>query len=301
MTFDDVDLEKLKNEIDEKIMARMPEADGYSAKVKAAMNYAISAGGKRIRPMLLDLTFRSFGGEGNLADPFLCAIEMVHTHSLIHDDLPALDNDMVRHGKPSVHAAFGEDIAILAGDALLCLAFETASQAMILHPGDQRVERSLSLLATKTGMHGMLGGQSADVILTGEKLTTEEMQYINKRKTAALIECALMIGGILGGASDAEILELKSAGRALGLAFQVRDDILDMTSSTEKLGKEAGQDARNQKVTYASLYGTEKAERFVREKTDMCLSILERMLNLDRNSSAVLLMKLVRMMAGRDF
>lgn len=299
MSFDHIDFDRLREQIDGIIMKNMPAATGPAAKVRQAMNYAISTGGKRVRPMLMLLTFRALGGEGNVVEPFMAAIEMIHTHSLIHDDLPALDNDSLRHGKPSVHVKFGEDMAVLAGDALLNLAYETAARAFMLRPGDQKVERAFSLLAAKSGISGMLGGQSADVAFTGKAPDEKTLRYIYEKKTAALIECPMMIGAILAGAGDDVISDIRQAGRELGLAFQVRDDILDATGTPEELGKEAGQDARNSKTTYVSLHGVEEAERYVTKKTDHVILILSDVLDEDRNEAAKLLKQYALILAGR--
>lgn len=300
MSFDDMDMDRLRQEIDGVILDYMPETSGYSAEVRKAMSYAIASGGKRVRPMLMMLTYRAMGGKGDIVEPFAAAIEMVHTHSLIHDDLPDLDNDSLRHGKPSVHVQFGEDVAILAGDALLNLAYETAALGFIKNPGSKTVERAFALLAKKSGIHGMLGGQSADVVLTGKVLDEKQMKYIYEKKTAALMEAPMMIGACLAGADEKTLSDIKIAGRAIGLAFQVRDDVLDMTASAEKIGKEVGQDARNEKTTYASLNGLDAAEEYIAKKTDLALDILSHVIDENANKDAKLLKKLICQLAGRD-
>ncbi len=300
MTFDDYDIDRLREKIDGLIMNYMPAADGYSAEVRHAMNYAVSTGGKRLRPMLMYLTFNAMGGSGDIINPFMAAIEMIHTESLIHDDLPAIDNDSLRHGKPTVHKKFGEDIAILSGDALLNLAYETAAKAFTMKPGDKAVERAFFLLASKSGIHGMLGGQSADVILTGKSIDAKEMRYIYQKKTASLIECPMMIGAILAGATEEEIADIKQAGRDLGLAFQVQDDILDIISTSDQIGKEVHQDERNQKMTYASVHGVDESKKYVNEKTDMVLERLSKVIDENGNKYAKLLKKLIHKLAGRE-
>ena len=203
---------------------------------KAAM-YSLTSGGKRVRPTLMYLTYKGFSEK--LADKslrkkhdkaiesFIAAIEMIHTYSLIHDDLPALDNDSMRRGKPTVHTAFGEDIAILAGDGLLNYAYETAAKSFIVSPGDTDLEKALLILASKPGLYGMLGGQTLDVVLTGTEPTKEQLSYIYSNKTAALLECAVTIGATLAGISGDNLDKLQNAAYYVGMAFQVQDDILD--------------------------------------------------------------------------
>ena len=229
----------------------------------------------------------------------MAAIEMIHTSSLIHDDLPALDNDSLRRGRPTVHVKYREDAAILAGDALLNLAYETAGTAFYPALGDAKLEKALIILMRKTGVKGMLGGQNADVMLSGQSLSSDEREYIYEKKTAALIEAPFMIGAVLAGADDETVEKLEAAGRALGLAFQVQDDILDMTSDAETLGKEVGQDEKNQKNTYAAEYGIEAAHEFVNEKTKIVLNVLDEVLKTDREE-AELLKELVTELAGRN-
>ena len=274
-------------EIESALTRFMPKEAGLAEPVRSAMEYALMAGGKRIRPQLLMMTYDAFcrkaeenadGRSGkdsgdyvanrDIPLAFASALEMIHTYSLIHDDLPAMDDDSLRRGRPTVHVAFGEDIAILAGDGLLNIAYEVASDCFDTAPGDCRVERAMRILARKPGLFGMLGGQTADVTLAGKPISDEQLEYIYANKTAALLECAMQIGAVLGGASEEEAEVVRRAAYDAGIAFQVQDDILDMTGTAEELGKEVGQDERNEKTTYVTLRGMDAAKAYVQEKTD---------------------------------
>ena len=247
----------------------LPEEHGFSGRMAEAVNYSMKAGGKRLRPVFMREAYQILGGEGEIIEPFMAALEMVHTHSLIHDDLPALDNDEYRRGKKTTHIVFGEAAAILAGDALLNYAYETAFSAFDMARDEKelhRVAEALKVLAQKTGIKGMLGGQGVDVENDGKPLDKQLLDYIYENKTSALIEAALMMGGILAGASDIEKLE--KIGSKIGIAFQIQDDILDVTSSEEELGKPIGSDEKNNKTTYVTLEGIEKAGKEVQRLTD---------------------------------
>lgn len=239
----------------------LPEAEGLQKTVLEAMNYSMLAGGKRLRPMMMQEAYRMFGGEGPEIEPFMAAIEMVHTYSLVHDDLPAMDNDEYRRGRKTTHAVYGEAMAILAGDALLNYAFETALKAFDRTTHQDRVIRALQVLAQKAGIFGMIGGQTADMEAeAGQKDVTEEtLLFIHANKTAALIQAALMCGAILAGASQEDTDRMEKAAYNIGIAFQIQDDILDVTSTDEVLGKPTGSDAKNGKMTYVSLKGIEQA------------------------------------------
>lgn len=239
----------------------LPEAGGLQKTVLEAMNYSMLAGGKRLRPMMMQEAYRMFGGEGPEIEPFMAAIEMVHTYSLVHDDLPAMDNDEYRRGRKTTHAVYGEAMAILAGDALLNYAFETALKAFDRTAHQDRVIRALQVLAQKAGIFGMIGGQTADMEAeAGQKDVTEEtLLFIHANKTAALIQAALMCGAILAGASQEDTDRMEKAAYNIGIAFQIQDDILDVTSTDEVLGKPTGSDAKNGKMTYVSLKGIEQA------------------------------------------
>ena len=253
----------------------LPEEHGFSGRMAEAVNYSMRAGGKRLRPVFMREAYQILGGEGEIIEPFMAALEMVHTHSLIHDDLPALDNDEFRRGKQTTHIVFGEAAAILAGDALLNYAYETAFSAFDMAKDEaelQHVAKALKVLAQKTGIKGMLGGQGVDVENDGKPLEKQLLDYIYENKTSALIEAALMVGGILAGATDIEKLE--QIGSKIGIAFQIQDDILDVISSAEELGKPIGSDEKNNKTTYVTLEGIEKAGNEVQKLTDEAVGLL---------------------------
>lgn len=240
----------------------LPAEEGQQRIIFEAMNYSVRAGGKRLRPMLMEETYHMFGGSSAVIEPFMAAIEMIHTYSLVHDDLPAMDNDEYRRGKKTTHAVYGEAMGILAGDALLNLAYETASKAFGMEVADARVARAFAVLAKKAGVYGMVGGQVVDV--ESEKsddcpITREKLDFIYRLKTGALIESSMMIGAILAGASSDEISRVEQIAAKLGLAFQIQDDVLDVTSSLEVLGKPVGSDEKNNKATYVTFEGLDKA------------------------------------------
>lgn len=246
----------------------LPAEEGYPVSCIKAMNYAYKAGGKRLRPMMMRMCYDMYADEADgVIERFMAAIEMIHTYSLIHDDLPALDNDDLRRGRPTVHKAFGEDMAILAGDGLLNYAFETAAGAFAIRPGDVSVEKAFAVLASKPGIYGMIGGQTLDVEKTGESLSSDELVYIYENKTAALIEAAMMIGAYLGGAAAEDIERIQKIAVCVGMAFQVQDDILDIEGEQEVLGKPVCSDEKNDKYTYATIYGLDKAKEYVETKS----------------------------------
>lgn len=253
----------------------LPKEEGFSANLIKAMNYSMEAGGKRLRPVLLGEMYKICGGTGKLAEPFMAGIEMIHTHSLIHDDLPAIDNDQYRRGKETTHVVFGESAAILAGDALLNYAYETAFKSFSLAENEEELRktaRALEILGKKTGIYGMLGGQGADVENGGKPLTREMLDYIYVNKTSALIEVSLMAGAALAGMED--LTDVEAIGRKIGLAFQIQDDILDVTGNEEELGKPVGSDEKNHKTTYVTLEGMEKAGQEVERLTGEALELL---------------------------
>lgn len=263
-------------EIENIIYGYLPPADDRQQTVVLAMDYTLKAGGKRLRPMLMEETYRMFGGERREdIEPFMAAIEMIHTYSLIHDDLPALDNDDTRRGKPTAHVVFGEDMAILAGDALLNYAFETASKAFSGTEADIRIAKAMKLLASKPGIDGMIGGQVVDVENTGKPIDYETLMYIHEKKTAALIECAMMIGAVLAGAAEPDVSAVEQVGRKIGLAFQIQDDILDVTSTPEILGKPVGSDEKNEKTTYVTFRGLSGAREDVKKYTQEALAVFD--------------------------
>ena len=240
----------------------LPAEEGQQRIIFEAMNYSVRAGGKRLRPILMEETYHMFGGSSAVIEPFMAAIEMIHTYSLVHDDLPAMDNDEYRRGKKTTHAVYGEAMGILAGDALLNLAYETAAKAFDMEVADARVARAFTVLAKKAGVYGMVGGQVVDV--ESEKsddcpITREKLDFIYRLKTGALIESSMMIGAILAGASSDEVLRVEQIAAKLGLAFQIQDDVLDVTSTLEVLGKPVGSDEKNNKATYVTFEGLDKA------------------------------------------
>lgn len=270
--------EKRVEEVDELIRTWLPAEEGYPKRVIEAMNYSIQAGGKRIRPILMLETYRLFGGKGRLIEPFLVAIEMIHTYSLVHDDLPAMDNDEYRRGRKTTHVVYGEGMAILAGDGLLNLAFETAAKAFSLGEDLSRVGRAFQILSEKAGIYGMIGGQTADIEAEGmepEKVTRELLLFIHEHKTAALIQAAMMIGAVLAGADDEQVKLIEKIAYNVGVAFQIQDDILDVTSSLEVLGKAVGSDEKNNKVTYVTLRGLEKAREDVARLSEEAITLLK--------------------------
>ena len=263
-------------EIEEIMYPYLPEIAGNQKTVIEAMHYTFKAGGKRLRPMLMEETFRMFGGKDKSVEPFMAAIEMIHTYSLIHDDLPALDNDDYRRGRKTAHVVYGEDMAILAGDALLNYAFETACKALDMEGADPiRIVQALRVLSTKPGIFGMIGGQVADVAWTGQQINEEQLLFIHKLKTSALIECSMMIGAILAGATEEEIKAVELIAGNIGIAFQIQDDILDVTSTTEELGKPVGSDEEQGKVTYVSIKGLEEAAKDVETYTMEAIETLD--------------------------
>lgn len=253
----------------------LPSEDGLQKVIFEAMNYSILAGGKRLRPMLILETYRLFNGKNEKeVYPFMAAIEMIHTYSLVHDDLPAMDNDEFRRGKKTTHAKYGEAIGILAGDALLNYAFETVCLGFDLTDNYKKVANAIKVLANKSGVYGMVGGQVVDVISSNQKIDEDKLNFIYKLKTSALIEASMMIGAIMAGTSETNIEKIQKIAFNVGLAFQIQDDILDVTSSLEKLGKSVDSDKKNNKTTYVTIKGIENAKRDVKEISENAINIL---------------------------
>ena len=263
-------------QIEALLQAYLPKEEGYQRTILEAMNYSVMAGGKRLRPMMMQEAYIMFGGTSQAIGPFMAALEMIHTYSLVHDDLPAMDNDLYRRGKKTTHHVYGEAMGILAGDALLNFAYETAVKSFWLEPENVNIGKALIKLSKKAGVYGMVGGQVVDVEAEKkqEVITKEKLDFIHHNKTAALIEAALAVGGILSGASDTEIQKLELVARKIGLAFQIQDDILDVIGKEEVLGKPIGSDARNEKVTYVTYEGIEKSKEDVARLTDEALELL---------------------------
>lgn len=278
-------LESKVSEIEKIISAYLPKEEGFQKIVLEAMNYSVLAGGKRLRPMLMKEIYGLFGGRGKEIEPFMAALEMIHTYSLVHDDLPAMDNDEYRRGRKTTHVVYGEAFAILAGDALLNYAFETALKAFPIQteePERLRVEqllgmaKALEVLATKAGVYGMIGGQTADIEAEGKNsFTTEQLLFIHKNKTAALIQAAMMIGAILAGAGVGEVQRIEKCAYNIGIAFQIQDDILDVIGNQEELGKPIGSDEKNHKQTYVTLNGLEESKEQVKKLSEEAVQIID--------------------------
>lgn len=270
------EIDRRTEEIETIIRAYLPREEGYQKTIMEAMNYSVLAGGKRLRPMLMQETYRLFGGKSRVIEPFMAAMEMIHTYSLVHDDLPAMDNDEYRRGKRTTHAVYGEAMGILAGDALLNYAYETAALAFDMEPENPGIGRAFQVLATKAGIYGMVGGQTVDVESEGASdMTKEKLDFIYRLKTSALIESSMLIGAILAGATKNEQNIIEETAGAVGLAFQIQDDILDVTSTMEILGKPIGSDEKNHKVTYVTFEGLEKAKQDVAEISEQAIAKMD--------------------------
>ena len=265
------ELQQRTDYAEEVIRRWLPEERGFSKTMAQAMNYSMCAGGKRLRPILLLETLRLFGGDEKLAEPFMAGIEMIHTHSLIHDDLPAIDNDDYRRGRLTTHKVYGEAMGVLSGVTLLNYAYETMFRAFELTDDKDRVIRAVRIMAEKTGIYGMLGGQSVDVENDGKPLEKDLLDYIYEHKTSALIEASMMAGAVLAGADEEQTSMIEQAASDIGLAFQIQDDILDVTSDMETLGKPIGSDEKNHKTTYVTIRGLAQAQKDVEKISERAL------------------------------
>jgi len=254
----------------------LPLPHGPSGPVVDAMRYSLMSGGKRIRPILLIAAAGATGGDQKALLPAACAFECIHTYSLIHDDLPAMDNDDLRRGRPTCHKVYGEAIAILAGDGLLTYAFELMCKPELTQNiSPLLLKDAVFLLAKAAGVSGMVGGQTADILMEGQPVDAEALSFIHSHKTGSLIQTSVEIGGLLGKASDEELYHLKRYGESLGLAFQIKDDLLDVEGDQEILGKPVGSDNRNFKATYPALFGLKETKRRAQELLEKALSELE--------------------------
>ena len=278
------ELQKRTTAIEDLLKQYLPEEEGYQKTVIEAMNYSLMAGGKRLRPMLMQETYRMLGGEDDIIEPFMAAIEMIHTYSLVHDDLPAMDNDEYRRGRKTTWSVYGDGMGVLAGDGLLNYAFETAFRAFPAYAMGKtvdenypRVAAALNILARKAGIYGMIGGQNADIEAEEQTtpLTTEQILFIHANKTAALIQSAMTIGATLAGATGEEIAALELCAYNVGIAFQIQDDILDVIGDSRELGKATGSDAQNHKQTYVTLHGLEESGREVERLTGEAVAVLD--------------------------
>lgn len=268
--------------IEETLEAFLPKEEGYQKTVIEAMNYSVLAGGKRLRPMLMKETYEMFGGSGALIDPFMAAIEMLHNYSLVHDDLPAMDNDEYRRGRKTTHVVYGEGMAVLAGDGLLNYAFETAASVFDRTKSLDEYKRAAAALAVfgkKAGIYGMIGGQCADIEAEErqEDMTKDLLMFIHEHKTAALIQASMMIGAILAGAEKEQIEAIEKCAYNIGIAFQIQDDILDVTGTKEALGKPVHSDEKNEKTTYVTLLGLEEAKKSVDERSREAIKLLKKL------------------------
>ncbi len=281
MNYNERKLAKIE-EIETVLKEFLPKQEGYQKVIMEAMEYSVMAGGKRLRPMLMQETFHLIAGEEKkieIVKPFMAAIEMIHTYSLVHDDLPAMDNDEYRRGRKTTHVVYGEAMGILAGDALLNYAFETAAKAFDDFPEQSlQIGKALQILAGKAGIYGMIGGQVVDVASVGQHLSKEVLDFIYELKTSALIESSMMIGAVLAGADEETVKIIEKIAKNVGIAFQIQDDILDVTSSVEVLGKPVLSDEKNDKTTYVTLVGIEKAKEYVAEISNEAILLLRGLL-----------------------
>ena len=262
------ELLKYKDIVEKYLDSVLPNDDGLQNKIYESMRYSVFAGGKRLRPFLTLKVCEIVNGNYEKALPFASAIEIIHTYSLIHDDLPCMDDDDLRRGKPTNHKVFGEGMAVLAGDGLLNFAYELMiSQAVKNINESDKYLKAMSEIANSSGIYGMIGGQVVDIISENTKVGENVLNFIHNHKTSALIEASIVSGGILGGADEDEIKALRSYGKAIGLGFQIRDDILDKIGDIQELGKDIGSDEDNNKVTYISLFGLEGA---IKKSKELC-------------------------------
>lgn len=279
-------LEKKTDEIEIILRKYLPKEQGCQKTVLEAMNYSVVAGGKRLRPMLMQETYTMLGGKSRIVEPFMAAMEMIHTYSLVHDDLPSMDNDKYRRGRETTWSVYGEAMGILAGDGLLNYAFETALKSFPMLEeinkdtdtgvNAERLAEAMQVLAHKAGVYGMIGGQTADIEAEGqeESLSMEQILFIHKHKTAALIEASMMIGAILAGADSKVVKAVEKCAYNVGIAFQIQDDILDIIGDSDILGKPVGSDAENRKQTYVTIKGLEQSKKDVEQISKEAVEIL---------------------------
>jgi len=274
MNFNQVRADKVAR-IEYVLRKYLPVPGDHQQEIMEAMKYSLLAGGKRLRPMLMQETYMLFGGDSEIVEPFMAALEMIHTYSLVHDDLPAMDDDAYRRGRKTTHVVYGEAMGILTGDALLNFAFETASCAFEMEPqNSRRIGKAIAVLARKSGIYGMIGGQVVDIRSAGKQIDKEMLDFIYALKTGALIEGAMVIGAILAGASDEEIAAVEQIAGNVGMAFQIQDDILDVVSTAEILGKPVHSDEKNEKPTYVAVKGLAEAGKDVERLSGEALRLL---------------------------
>ncbi len=261
--------------VDQALEDYLPEVNGPKEELYRAMRYSLFAGGKRLRPVLCIASAETVGGTYKDVMPVACAFEMIHTYSLIHDDLPAMDDDEMRRGKPTNHMVFGEAMAILAGDGLLTEAFRImACPELLKNAGAERFRRVIEMVAFASGANGMVAGQALDIKAEGAKIDTSLMEIIHEHKTGALLRASVTTGAILGGGTDKDIESLDKYGKNIGLAFQISDDILDIEGDSEEMGKQTGVDIERGKNTYPSIYGMEKSKIMLKEIIDDAIDML---------------------------
>jgi geranylgeranyl diphosphate synthase, type II len=262
--------------VDEALGKYMPNPDGHAGELIKAMNYSLFAGGKRLRPILCIAGAEAVGGDGENVLPAACALELIHTYSLIHDDLPAMDNDDLRRGKPTSHKVFGEAMAILAGDGLLTEAFNILTRLEVpVNLSADVLKRIISLIATASGWRGMVGGQAMDIQAEGKDIDSGLMDYIHSHKTGALINASVASGAILGGGSHAQLDNITLYGEKIGLAFQIADDILDIEGNAEEMGKGTGGDSKKGKNTFPSVYGLNESKEILNRSIDAAIKALD--------------------------
>lgn len=273
-------IEVLKRDIDQWLDKYFQGKGEYNKLIYEAMNYSISVGGKRIRPLLMMLTYGLYKDQFNEIIEAACAVEMIHTYSLIHDDLPCMDNDDLRRGKPTCHKIYGDAIAVLAGDALLNEAAILLMKYAYKH-GNMALEAA-NIILDASGAEGMIGGQVVDILSENKKIELEILNYMHRKKTGALIKASVLAGAVVAGANEGDLKILSAYGEKLGLAFQVRDDILDVIGDTSILGKKVNSDLDNNKTTYITEYGLEKCKEICNNLTDECMDLLRKLeLNTD--------------------
>jgi geranylgeranyl diphosphate synthase, type II len=268
-------LQERRETVENALAFILPEPEGPAADVVKAMRYSLFAGGKRLRPILCIAGAEVLGVDGSQVMPVACALEMIHTYSLIHDDLPAMDNDDMRRGKPTNHKVFGEAVAILAGDGLLTEAFRVMAKTPMEKTKPESLLKVICLVAQGSGYQGMVGGQVTDIQSEGKTVQPATVEFIHSHKTGALIAASVTSGAILGGATEAQVNAISEYGRQIGLAFQIADDILDVEGDSEKMGKGVGGDARKKKVTYPSVHGLVRSREIQKQSIDQAIHSLK--------------------------
>ena len=266
---------EMKKEVNAFLLNYFENKGSFNKVIYDSASYSLNIGGKRIRPLLMLLTYNMYKENWREILEFSSAIEMIHTYSLVHDDLPAMDNDMYRRGKKTTHAVYGEDMGILAGDGLLNMAYETMSMAILKSKYPQRAALAMNILAYKAGIYGMIGGQTVDVINENKEKDIDTINFIHKLKTAALIEGAMMVGAILAGVDEQAVETVEEIATNVGIAFQIQDDILDVTGTLEELGKPVLSDEKNNKTTYVTLKGIDESKRLVEDYSEKAVNLLE--------------------------